>query len=88
MGKPETLIVRAANPEKPVFMPGHPLRQFDAEGRDKWAIRADSPREVPNDVYYRRQVRDGDLIELQGDELRAFLAPTESVEATAASEEE
>lgn len=62
MGKPDTLIVRAADPEKPVLMPGHPLREFDAQGRDRWAIRADEPVEVENNAFYRRRIRMGDLV--------------------------
>jgi len=62
MGKPDTLIVRAAHPEKPVFMHGHPLRELDSEGRDKWVIR-DTFVEVPNDAHYRKQLREGDLVE-------------------------
>jgi len=63
MGKPNTLIVRAADPEKPVFKPGHPLRELDAEGRDIHVIRGDAV-EVPNDAYYRKALREGDLVEV------------------------
>lgn len=75
MGKPETLIVRAADPGKPVFKPGHPLRVLDAQGNDIHVIRTE-PVEVPNNAHYRKQLREGDLVEVSAAELRALEAPT------------
>jgi len=61
MGKPDTLLVRAADPSKPVFKAGYTRRELDKDGNDIHVIRGEVV-EVPNNIYYRRRLADGDLV--------------------------
>lgn len=56
----ETIRVKAADPKKPVFLPGQ-RRRLNAEGREISVIQ-DELLEVPNERYYRRRIEAGDLI--------------------------
>lgn len=60
--KEATIKVRAARADTPVPMP-RKARNIDKKtGRDLTLIYADAPVEVPNDAYYRRRIRKGDLV--------------------------
>lgn len=54
------LKVKAADPKKPVFLPGQ-KRRLSADGREIGVIQ-DELLEVPNERYYRRRIEAGDLI--------------------------
>lgn len=76
----DTLKVRAADPTKPVFQPGHERRRLDADGQDIHVIRGGEWVEVPDTRFYRQRIRMGDLVEFQ-----AF-ALAEDAKAKAAAE--
>lgn len=61
---PNTLTVKAADPSKPVLKPtGALVRRRDATGVDLDQITTE-PVEVPNDSFYRKRLRMGDLVEV------------------------
>jgi hypothetical protein len=56
----DTIKVKAADPDKPVIMPGV-RRRVDADGRDLDCIR-DEWIDVPNTRFYRLRIAQGDLV--------------------------
>lgn len=79
MTKPATLKVRAADPAKPVIMP--PVDGVIRRGPDGFpvAIR-DEWTEVPNNLFWRQRLADGDCVATPADE-SVPPAPAEEPEA-------
>jgi hypothetical protein len=62
----KTMKVKAKDPtNRPVFMEGKP-RVLDADGKDTTLIRGEAV-EVPDTMYYRRQIACGDLVVVPAD---------------------
>jgi len=81
MPKPETLLVRATHPDRPVPMMRKRVRIDKETGRDKTMVYHDAPREVPNNSFYRRAIRRGDLEEVKASKSAPAPKPKPSKDA-------
>lgn len=60
--KPDTLLVRATSPDRPVPMIRTRIKPNKRTGRDDTMIYHDTPVQVDNVSFYRRAILRGDLL--------------------------